>query len=144
LAPSLLLFSPCNRRRRTPRLSIAPLARATINPYAVQALHKSPIGHEKLWLQEELHPTSWVRGLLFVQGLLYNIEEKAPLVAEPSRDLTSLDVSVDGASSGDSGGLHAVCNGGDECPTCADSASCASDNLFDVDDHLLTSLHPLS
>jgi hypothetical protein len=60
---------------------------------ALQRLERCSIGHEKLWLQEELHPTSWARGLLFVQGLLYNIEEKAPPVAEPSRDLTSLAVS---------------------------------------------------
>jgi hypothetical protein len=74
---------------------------------------------------------------------LYNIEKKAPLVAEPSRDLTSLDVSGGGADD-DSGGSHAVGNGGDECRTCADSVSCASDNLFDENDHLPTSLHPLS
>ena len=62
---------------------------------ALQRLERCPIEHEKLWLRDELHPTSWIRGLLFVQGLLYYIEEKAPQPAGPSRDLTSLDVSAD-------------------------------------------------
>ena len=54
--------------------------------------------------------------------LCENVQWKAPLVAEPSRDLTSLNVSLDG----DSGGVPAAGNACDEwhCP-CGGSASCA-------------------
>ncbi len=47
-----------------------PLCPLTTNYRGRELCTKSPIGHEKLWLQEERHPTSWVRRPLLVQGHL--------------------------------------------------------------------------